>query len=189
MNYNGAPRTDAFAQGCRDFLRTFTYEDIMAWTIYAAPLVFMIGPAAVLARDPTISVVLQTLVGFSLSWMLHRMGHGLLAKATNGAQRLLLSRSVRLPVKLTLSQFIWMLEILVATAVFSGLLAKRCFLTGDSVGILAGVVLFAAGLALFFLPVHLGRLWIECYAPPMTLVGPTDEEINRSIPGLRSSFM
>jgi hypothetical protein len=106
--------------------------------------------------------------------MLHRMGHGLLAKATNGAQRLLLSRSVRLPVKLTLSQFIWMLEILVATAVFSGLLAKRCFLTGDSVGILAGVVLFAAGLALFFLPVHLGRLWIECYAPPMTLVGPTD---------------
>jgi hypothetical protein len=188
MEFNSTPRTDAFTQGCRDFVRTFTYEDILAWTIYAPPLVFMIGPAAILAHDPMMSVILHSLIGFSLSWMLHRMGRRLLARLRNGAQRIFLSRSLRLPVTLTLSQFIWMLEILVGAAVFTGLLAKRCVVAGETVGILTGLVLFTVGLALFFLPVHLGRSWMERYDPTMPLVGPTDEEINRSFPGLGSLF-
>jgi hypothetical protein len=188
MEYNGTPRIDAFTQGCRDFLRTFTYEDILAWTIYAAPLVFMIGPAAILAHDPMMSVMLHSVIGFSLGWILHRMGHRLLARVMNGTQRIMLARSLTLPVKLKLNQFIWMLEILAGAAVFSGLMAKRCFLAGGSVGVLTGLALFAGGLALFFLPVHLGRLWMECYDPTMTLVGPTDDEINRSIPVFRSFF-
>lgn len=189
MEYNGTPRIDGFTQGCRDFLRTFTYEDIVAWTIYAAPLVFMIGPASMLAYDPMMSVVLHSVIGFSLGRILHRMGHRLLAGVANGTQRIMLSRSLMVPVKLRLNQFIWMLEILVGAAVLSGLIAKRCFLAGGNVGVLTGLVLFAGGLALFFLPVHLGHLWMECYDPTMTLVGPTDEEINRSIPGFRSFFM
>jgi hypothetical protein len=188
MEYNGTPRTDSFTQGCRDFLRTFTYEDILAWTIYAAPLVFMVGPAAIMTHDPGMSVVLQSVVGFSLSWMLHRMGHRLLTSLPKGPRRIFLSRSLRLPVNLTLSQFIWMLEILVGAAVFTGILAKRCFLAGDTMGILTGLGLFAVGLALFFAPVHFGRLWIERYHPAMTLVGPTDEVINRSLPSLRALF-
>lgn len=188
MEFNGTPRTDSFTQGWRDFLRTFTYEDILAWTVYAAPLVFMIGPAAIVAHDPMISVVLHSLVGFSLGCMLHRLGRRLLTRLINGPQRIFLSRSLRLPVKQTLSQFIWMLEIIVGIAVFTGILAKHSFLVGDTVGISTGLGLFALGLVLFFLPVHLGRLWIERYDPTMTLVGPTDEEINRSFPGLRSFF-
>lgn len=172
MEHHDTPRPDLFTQGCRDFLRTFTYEDILAWTIYAAPLVFMIGPAAILAHDPLMSVMLHSLIGFPLSWMLHRMGHRLLARGPQG----------------TLSQFTWLLEILVGASIFIGLLAKRCFVAGDTVGILIGLGLFTVGLALFFLPVHLGRLWMERYDPTMTLVGPTDEEINRSFPGIRSFF-
>ena len=188
MEFNSAPRTDAFTQGCRDFVRTFTYEDILAWTIYATPLVFMIGPAAILAHDPLMSVMLHGLGGFSLSWMLHRMGHRLLARLAKDSQRIVLTRTLRLPIKLTLSQFVWLFEILVGAAVFSGLLAKRYFVAGDPAGILIGLGLFTAGLALFFLPVHLGRLWMERYDPTMALVGPTDEEINRSFPGLRFLF-
>jgi len=188
MEYNGTPRTDVFTQSCRNFVRTFTYEDILAWTIYAAPLVFMIGPAAILVHDPMMSMVLQSLVGFSLGRMLHRTGHRLLARPATGSQQVLLSRSVPLPVTLTLNQFIWVLELLVGAAVFTGLLAKRCWLAGDALGMLPGVGLFALALALFFLPVHLGRLWMERYDSTMTLVGPTDEEINRSIPGFRSLF-
>ena len=165
-----------------------TYEDILAWTIYTAPLVFMMGPAAILVHDPMISMVLHSLVGFLLGWMLHRTGHRLLARLTHGVQRILLSDSLHLPVMLTLNQFIWMLELLVGAAVFTGLLAKRFLLAGDAVGMLPGVGLFALALALFFLPVHLGRLWMERYDPTMTLVGPTDEEINRSIPGFALSL-
>jgi hypothetical protein len=186
MTSNSPSRTDPFTQGCRDFLRTFTYEDILAWTIYGGPLLFMIGPAAILAHDPIISVALHSLVGFPLAWLLHRVGHRLLGKLSNDPQRLVLSRYRHLSIKLTLSQFIWMLEFVVGAAVFAGILAKRCFLMGDTVGVLTGLVLFAIGLALFFLPVHFGQLWMERYGPTMTLVGPTDEEINRSFPGLRS---
>lgn len=188
MEYNGTPRPDSFTQGCRDVLRTFTYEDIMAWTIYAAPLSFMIGPAATVAHDPVMTMVLHSLVGFSLSWMLHRMGHRLLVTLNNEPHRIFLFRSLRLPLTLTLSQFIWMLEILIGAAVFTGILAKRCFLMGDTVEILMGLCLFAVGLGLFFAPVHLGRLWIERYYPAMPLVGPTDDVINQSFPGLRSLF-
>jgi hypothetical protein len=188
MELNSTPRIDAFTQGCRDFVRTFTYEDVLAWTVYAAPLVFMIGPAAILVHGPIISVVLHSLVGFLLGGMLHRTGHRLLARLTDGAQPITLSRCVRSPGTLTPQQFIWTVEILVAVAVFAGLLAKRCFLMGDSVGMLIGLALFALALALFFLPVHLGRVWMERYDPTMTLIGPTDEEINRSIPGFRSLF-
>jgi hypothetical protein len=188
MEYNGTPRPDAFTQSCRDLLRTSTYEDILAWTVYATPLAFMIGPAAVVAHEPVISVVLHSLLGFALSWTLHRMGHRLLGKRPKGSQQILLSRTLRLPAKLTLSQFIWTLEILVGAAVFTGILAKRSFLAGDTIGMIAALGLFVIGLLLFFAPVHLGRLWIQRYDPTMPLVGPTDEVINQSFPGLRALF-
>ena len=188
MDYNGTPRIDAFTQSCRDFIRTFTYEDIMACTVYAAPLLFMIGPAAIVAHDPMLSLVFQSLLGFSISGTLHRVGHRLLLTLPKEPQHMFLSRSLRLPVKLTLSQFMWMLEILVGAAVLSGIVAKRCFLAGGTMGLLSSLSFFALGLALFFVPVHLGRLWIERYYPAMILLGPTDDVINRSFPGLRSLF-
>jgi hypothetical protein len=188
MEYNGTPRIDAFTQNCRDLIRTFTYEDIMACTVYAAPLFFMVGPAAVLAHDPMISVVLQSLTGFAVSWMLHHMGHRLLSRIPKTPQRIFLSSSMRLPVKLSLSQFMWLLQFFVAIAVLSGLLAKRSFLAGGADNVLISMSIFALGCCVFFVPVHLGRLWIKRYYPAMSLVGPTDEVINRSVPTLRSLF-
>ena len=188
MEYNGTPRTDAFTQSCRDFIRTFTYEDIMACTVYATPMVFMVGPSAIMAHDPVLRLVLQSLLGFSISWTLHRMGHRLLMTLPKEPQRMFLSRSVRLPVKLTLSQFMWMLEILIGAAVLSGIVGKRCFQVGGTMGLLSSLSFFALGLALFFVPVQLGRLWIERYYPAMTLLGPTDDVINRSFSSLRSLF-
>ncbi|WP_447603509.1 hypothetical protein [Nitrospira sp. Nam80] len=188
MEYDGTSRPDSFTQGCRDFLRAFTYEDILAWTVYAAPLVFMIGPAAMAAHDPVMSIMLQSLIGFSISRMLHRIGHRLLVTLPNGPQRIYLSRSLYLPIRLTVSQFIWMLEILVGAAAFTGILGKRYIQAGDTAGIVTGLGLSLVALALFFVPVHLGRLWMERYDPTMTVVGPTEDVINRSFPGFRALF-
>ena len=71
----------------------------------------MIGPAAIVAHDPMLSLVFQGLLGFSISGTLHRMGHRLRLTLPKEPQHMFLSIP-RLPVKLTLSQFIWMLEIL-----------------------------------------------------------------------------
>ncbi len=188
MEYEAPSRTDSFTQGCRDFVRTFTYEDVLAWTVYAAPLLFMIGPAAMAAHDPVLSILLQSLVGISISRMLHRIGHRLLVPLRNEPQRVYLSRSLYMPITLTLTQFIWMLEILVGLAVFTGILSKRYILEGNAAGIVTGLGLFAAGLVLFFLPVHLGRLWMDRYDPTMPLIGPTDDVIKESFPGLRTFF-
>lgn len=188
MEYNDSPRPDTFTQGCRDFIRTFTYEDILACVVYAPPMLFMIGPAAVVANASSVSLVLQTMLGFALSWTLHRMGHRLLVALPKDPQRIYLSRSLRLPVKLTLSQFLWMMETFVGVAVFGGILGKRLLLEGGHGGLLTSLTCFALGLFLFFVPVHLGRMWIKRYYPAMPLLGPTEDVIRSTFPGLRAFF-
>jgi hypothetical protein len=184
MEYNGTPRTDAFTQGCRDFIRSLTYEAILACTVYASPMLFMIGPAAVVANHPLIIVTLYSLLGFAMSWTIHRTGHRLLMALPTGPQAIRLSRSLQLPMKLTLGQFVWMLESLVAAGVSCAIVGKRC-LAED---LPTSVLLFALGGALYFLPVYLVQLWRERYYPAMTLVGPTEDVINKSFPGPRAFF-
>ena len=181
-------KIDVFTQGCRELIRSFTYEDILACTVYAPPMLFMVGPAALAASDPLISLLLKSLLGFALAWTLHRMGHQLFTALPKGPQRLYLSRSWFLPVRLTLLQFLWVMEMTVGVAIFSGILGKRFFVPGDTFELLISLGCFALALALFFIPVHLGRLWIEKYYPAMTLLGPTEAVINKSFPGVRSIF-
>jgi len=188
LNTRDTSRTDAFTKGCRDLIRTFTYEDILACTVYVPPMLFMVGPAAIVTNAPLIILVLYTILGFALSWMLHRMGHRLLSALPKEPHMMYLSRSRCLPVKLTLRQFIWMMEIIVGAAMFSGILGKRFFLAGNTLELLISLSLFALGLALYLIPVYVGRIWIGRYYPAMTLVGPTEEVINTSFPGLRSIF-
>lgn len=182
MEYNSTPRTDAFTRGCRDIIRSLTYEAILACTVYAPPMLFMIGPAAIISSRPSIIIVLHSLLGFALSWTIHRTGHRLLMALPKAPQRIHVSRSQCLPVQLTLGQFVWMLEIVVAAGAFCGIAGKRFI----GVDLTTGVLLFALGLALYFLPVYLTKLWRDRYYPAMTLVGPTEDVINRSFPGLRS---
>jgi hypothetical protein len=87
-----------------------------------------------------------------------------------------------------LSQFLCLLGLLVAAAVFSGIVAKQYLLAGGSSGLLSSLCFFLVGCALFFVPVHLGRLWITRYYPAMPLVGPTDDVVDQSVPTLRSFF-
>jgi hypothetical protein len=181
MESNGMPPTDALTQGCRDFVRSLTYEAILAFTVYGPPMLFMIGPAAVLAKRPLIVIVLHSLLGFALSWAMHCMGHRLLAPLPRGPH-VGVSVGVCPPVKLTLPQSIWTLEILVAVGVFCGIAGKQVLAERPAVSLL----LFAFGLALYFLPVYLTKLWIERYYPAMTLLGPSEDVVNRSIPALRS---
>lgn len=184
MEYNGTSRTKAFTQGCRDFIRSLTYEAIFACTVYVPPMLFMIGPAAVVANHSLLIIALHSLLGFGMSWTIHRMGHRLLMALPKMPQTIHLSPSLRLPVKLTLGQFIWMLELLVAAGVLCGIAGKR-FLTEDLV---TSVLLLAVGLGLYFFPVYLTKLWRERYYPALTLWGPTEDVINRSFPDLRSFF-
>jgi hypothetical protein len=184
MEYNGSPRTDAFTQGCRDFIRSLSYEAILAFTVYAAPMLFMIGPAAIVSNRPLTVLALQSLLGFGGSWMLHRIGHRLLIALPKAPQAIYLTSRLRLPVKLTLSQFVWMLEILVAAGAFCGITGKRYF----AEDVTAGALLLALGGVLYFLPVYLTKLWSERYYPVLMLLGPTEEVINKSFPSLRSLF-
>ena len=184
MQYNGTPRTDAFTQGCRDIIRSLTYEAILACTVYMPPMLFMIGPAAILANHPSIIVVLSSLLGFVISSTIHRVGHRLLMALPKAPQLLHVSRRQCLPVKLTVGQFVWMLEILVAAGAFCGIAGKR-FVVVD---VTTGVWLFVLGLALYFLPVYLTKLWRDRYYPAMRLSGPTEDVINKSFPGLRAFF-
>ncbi len=179
---------DSFTQSCRDLVRTFTYEDILGCTIYAAPMMFMIGPAAIVANEPLIAIVVQSLIGFVLSRAVHRMGHRLLTALPKEPCRLYVSPLRGLPVRLTVTQFLWMMELIVGAAVLAAVVGKRFLHTTDTVGLLGGLSFIAAGCLLYFVPVYLGRLWIRHYYPAMTLVGPTEEVIKTSFPGIRSLF-
>jgi hypothetical protein len=77
-----------------------------------------------------------------------------------------------------------MLEILVAAGAFCGITGKRYF----AEDVTTGALLLALGCALYFLPVYLTKLWSERYYPVLMLLGPTEEVINKSFPGLRSLF-
>jgi len=182
MEYNGTPPTDAFTQGCRDLIRSLTYESILACTVYVPPMLFMIGPAAVIANHPLVVIILHALLGFGMSWTIHRMGHRLLRTLPKAPQKIHVSPRLSLPVRMTTGQFIWMLEIFVAAGVFFGISAKRCF--GDDPVI--GVLLVAFAFVLYFLPVYLTKQWSERYYPRLALLGPIEEVINKSFPGLRS---
>ena len=179
---NGLPPTDAFTQGCRDFIRSLTYESIMACTVYGPPMLFMMGPSAILANHPLIIIVLHGLLGFAVSSTIHCTGHRLLAPLPQAPQTIQLSARRCLPVRLTLREFTWMLELLVALGVFCGIAGKRWFVDHP----VGSFLLFALGLGLYFLPVYLTKLWSERYYPAMRLVGPTEDVVNQSIPALRS---
>lgn len=120
-----SPRPDSFTQGCRDLVRTFTYEDILGCTIYAAPMVFMLGPASIVANEPFTAIVVQSLIGFLLSWAIHRIGHRLLIALPKEPCSLYVSGSRSLPGRLTVRQFIWVMELIVGAAVFTALVGKR----------------------------------------------------------------
>lgn len=183
---SGTPRPDSLTQSCRDLLRTFTYEDIVGCTIYATPMLFMIGPASIVTDDPLIAVVVQSLIGFVLSWTIHRTGHRLLTALPPKPCRLYVSSFRCLPVRLTRTQFLWVMELIVGTAVFAAVVGKRFLHAGDTFGLLSGLSFIVAAFVLYFIPVYLGRLWIRHYYPAMTLVGPTEEVIKTSFPGIRS---
>lgn len=182
------PRPDSFTQSCRDLVRTFTYEDILGCTIYAAPMLFMIGTASIVANEPVIAMVVQSLIGFVLGWTVHRMGHRLLTALPKEPCSLYVSPSRCLPVRLTVTQFLWLMELIVGAAVFAVVVGKRFLHTSDDVGLLCGLSLMVAAFVLYFAPVYLGRLWIRHYYPAMTLVGPTEEVIKASLPGIRFIF-
>lgn len=182
MEFNGTPRTDAFTQGCRDFVRSLTYETILACTVYGSPMLFMIGPAVVVMNHPLIVIVLHSVLGFGMSWMIHSMGHRLLAPLPLAPKAIHVTKRIRLPVKLSVKQFVWMLEILVAAGVCCGIAARRLF----AEDVMAGVLLLMLGGALYFLPVYLTKLWSERYYPKLTLCGPTEDVINNSFRSLRS---
>jgi hypothetical protein len=171
-----------FAQCCHDLIRRLSYENILSCTVYVPPMLFMVGPAAIVANSPLINVVLNAIVGFAISWTLHRMGHRLLMALPNEPQSVYLSQSVRMPVKLTLTQFVWMMEIIVASAVFSGIVGKQFFLADGTVGLLTSAIFFMVGLGLYFLPVHLAKLRINRYFPRMSLLSPTETVVTQSLP-------
>ena len=179
---------DAITQLCRDAVRMLSYEDILACTAYAPPLLLMAGPAAIVGNDPVVNCVLDAVLGCAASRMLHRMGHRLLTALPNHPQPLYLSPRVRLPVKLRRTQFLWMLETIVGAAVFSGIVGKRLISDGTASGLLAGLTCWTVGLALYFLPVYLAKLWIQRHDPAMPLMSPTEDAVNTSLPGVRSIF-
>ena len=182
------PRPDSFTQSCRDLVRTLTYEDILGCTLYAAPMVFMIGPASIIGQTSFIAMVIQSLVGFVLSWMVHRLGHRFVSTLSKEPCRVYVSQARCVPVRLTLTQFLWVMELTVGAAVFAAVLGKRFLHTPDSVGLWSGLILIAFAILLYFVPSHLGKLWIQHYYPAMTLVGPTEDVIKATLPGIRHIF-
>ena len=182
------PRPDSFTQHCRDLVRTCTYEDILGCTIYAAPMLFMIGPASIVGNHPFIAMVVQSLLGFLLSWMAHRIGHRLLIALPKEPCSLYVSQSRHLPVRLTVTQFLWVMELLVGAAVFAAVVGKRLLHSIDTVGLLSGLSFMVAACVLYFVPAYLGRLWIRHHYPAMTLVGPTEQVIKTTLPGIRFIF-
>jgi hypothetical protein len=181
MAHSEGTSRPAFTQCCRDVIKMLSYEDILSCTVYLPPMLFMIGPATMVPGNHVLHVVMNALLGLALSWAVHRIGHRLLMGLPKPTQAVYLTSSVRLPVTLTLPQFIWMLEIMVAAAVFSWVVARRLFSAGGSLELLTSIILFILGLALYFLPVYLGNLWIARYYPAMPLCGPTEEQVSKSL--------
>jgi hypothetical protein len=179
------PKHSAFTHWCRGLIQMLSYEDILSITVYLPPMLFMAGPAAIVANDPWVTLVLNAFVGFAFSWVLHRVGHRLLRVLSKEPKMVYLSTSLRLPVKLTLTQFVWMMEIIVAGAVFSAVVGKRFLLIGGGPEDLVSTVFVVVGLGLYFLPVYLGRLWIKKYNPTLPLLGPTEEEVTQSLAVVR----
>ena len=171
----------SFTRSCRDFISMLSYEDILSWTVYVPPMLFMAGPAAIVASNPLVTLVLNAMVGCALGWTLHRMGHRLLMGLPNDAQPVYLSLTVRLPLKLTRIRFVWMLEMMVAAAVFSAILGKRFFVPGDPSSWVASALCFLIGLSLYFLPIYLARLWIQRHYPALPLSGPTADVVSKSL--------
>ena len=182
---HATPKPSAFTQWCRGLIQMLSYEGILSITVYLPPMFFMVGPASVVANNPGITLVLNAIVGFALSWVLHRVGHRLLMVLPNEPKAIYLSTSMRLPVKFTLTQFVWLLEVIVATAVFSAVVGKRFYLVGGVFEVLSSASFFVGSLGLYFLPVYLGRLWIKRYYSALPLLHPTEEVVNRSLTGVR----
>ncbi len=179
------PKQSALTQWCRGTIQMLSYESILSITVYLPPMLFMAGPAAIVANNPWITLVLNAIVGFAFSWVLHRVGHRLLIVLPNEPKEVYLSPSMCLPLKLTLTQFVWMMEFIVAAAFFSGIVGKRFFLVGGVLEVLSSAIFFAVGLGLYFLPVYLGRLWIKRYYSTLPLLRPTEEVVNKSLSGVR----
>jgi hypothetical protein len=174
----------ALTQRCSCLIQMLSYEDILSVTVYLPPMLFMVGPASIVSNSPWITLVLNAIVGFAFSWVLHRVGHRLLKGLPNEPKAVYLSTSLRLPGKLTLTQFVWLMEVIVAVAVFSGIVGKRFFLVGGVLEVLFSAFFLAVGLGLYFLPVHLGRLWIKRYYSALPLMRPTETIVNKSLPGV-----
>ena len=179
------PKHSALTQWCRDLIHMLSYEAILSITVYLPPLLFMAGPAAIVANNPWITLLLNASVGFMCSWVLHRVGHRLLKGLPSEPKAVYLSTSMRLPVTLTLTQFVWLMEIIVAAAVFSAVIGKRFFFLGGELEALASALFCALALGLYFLPVYLGKLWIKRYCSVLPLLRPTEDVVNRSLPGFR----
>ena len=177
-------KRSALTQGCSGLIQMLSYEDILSVTVYLPPMLFMVGPASIVSNNPPITLVLNAIVGFGFSWVLHHVGHRLLKGLPNEPNAVYLSASLRLPGKLTLTQFVWMMEVIVAVAVFSGLVGKRFFLVSGVLEVLPSAILFAVGLGLYFLPVYLGKLWIKRYYSALPLMRPTEDVVNKSFPGV-----
>jgi len=174
----------ALTQWCSVHIQMLSYEDILSITVYLPPMLFMVGPASIVSNNPWITIVLNALVGFAFSWVLHRVGHRLLKGLPNEPKAVYLSTSSHLPGKLTLTQFVWMMEVIVAVAVFSGVMGKRFFLVSSVLEALSSAILLTLALGLYFLPVYLGNLWIKRYCSALPLMRPTEDIVNKSLFGV-----
>jgi len=179
-------KRSGLTQRCRDLIQKLSNEFILTATIYLPPMFFMVGPASIASNNPPITLVLNSIVGFAFSGVLHCVGHRLLKGLPIEPKAVYFSTSLRLPGKLTLTQFVWMMEVIVAVAGFSGVAGKHFFLIGGVLETQLSAVLFAVGLGLYFLPVYLGKLWIKRYCSLLPLMRPTEEVINKSLPESRS---
>jgi hypothetical protein len=178
------PKHSALTQWCRDLIQMMSYEDILSITVYLPPMLFMAGPATILTNNSWITLVLNAIVGFAFSWMLHQVGHRFLKTLPNEPKAVYLSTSVRLPVKLSLTQFVWMMEFIVAVAVFSAVVGKRLFLVDGVPEVLSSTIFFSVCLGLYFLPVYLRKLWIEKHYSTLSLLRPTEEDVKKFFPGI-----
>ncbi|MEO7859307.1 MAG: hypothetical protein ABIU05_02500, partial [Nitrospirales bacterium] len=179
------PKHSAFTRWCCGLIQMLSYEDILSITVYLPPMLFMAGPAAIVANNPWITLVITAIVGFAFSWVLHRLGHRLLRVLPKEPKVVYLSTSMRLPVHLSLTQFVWMMEISVAVAVFSAVVGKRFFLVGGGLEVPTSAIFVVVGLGLYFLPVYLARLWIKKYYSILPLLRPTEEVVNKSLSVVR----
>lgn len=49
------PKHSALTQWCRGLIQMLSHEDILGITVYLPPMLFMAGPAAIVANDPWIT--------------------------------------------------------------------------------------------------------------------------------------